>query len=54
VGYKGTIWNELTQTSEKANGYDTMIGNVDDMTGNAAGETTDAYTLYVPLQFWLK
>lgn len=47
-----TIWNELTQTSEKANGYDAMIGNVDTLTGNAAAETTPAYTLYVPLQFW--
>lgn len=47
-----TIWNELTQTSEKANGYDSMIGNVDSLTGNASAETTPAYTLYVPLQFW--
>ncbi len=47
-----TIWNELTQTAEKASGYDAMIGNVDTLTGNAAAETTPAYTLYVPLQFW--
>jgi hypothetical protein len=47
-----TIWNELTQTSERANGYDAMIGNVDSLTGNGAAETTPAYTLYVPLQFW--
>lgn len=46
-----TIWNELTQTAEKANGYDAMIGNVDVLTGNDAG-TTPAYTLYIPLQFW--
>lgn len=52
MGYKGTIWNELTQTSEKANGYDAMIGNTDALTGNALGETTPATTLYVPLQFW--
>ena len=29
-----------------------MIGNVDALTANAAAETTPAYTLYVPLQFW--
>lgn len=29
-----------------------MIGSVDALTGNAAAETTPAYTLYVPLQFW--
>ena len=48
-----TIWNELTQTSEKANGYDAMIGNTDALTGNAAAETAPATTLYIPLQFWL-
>ncbi len=47
-----SIWNELTQTSEKVNGYDAMIGNVEALTGNAAAETTPAYTCYVPLQFW--
>lgn len=47
-----TIWNELTQTSEKANGYDAMIGQVSSLTDNASAETTPAYTLYVPLQFW--
>ena len=47
-----TIWNELTQTSEKSIGYDAMVGNVNALTGNAAAETTPAYTLYIPLQFW--
>lgn len=47
-----TIWNELTQTAEKAAGYDTMIGNVDALNNNSGGETTPAYTVYVPLQFW--
>lgn len=42
----------MTQTSEKANGYDAMIGQVASLTDNAAAETTPAYTLYVPLQFW--
>jgi len=45
-----TIWNELTQTSEKAAGYDAMIGNVSALTG--AADTHSAYTLYIPLQFW--
>lgn len=46
-----TIWNELTQTSEKAGGYDAMIGNVVDLTANNT-LTSPAYTLYIPLQFW--
>lgn len=47
-----TIWNELTQTSEKSSGYDAMIGNVDALKAPGGGATTPAYTLYVPLQFW--
>lgn len=47
-----TIWNELTQTAERATGYDAMIGNIDALTGNSSGETTPSYTLYIPLQFW--
>lgn len=49
--YKRTIWNELTQTSEKADGYNAMIGNVAALTGNN-DLTTPAATLYIPLQFW--
>lgn len=45
------IWNELTQTAEKQDGYDVMIGNdaarTDPDITNAAPTT-----LYVPLQFW--
>jgi hypothetical protein len=37
------IWNELTQTAEKAAGYDRMIGA---HLGSAGA------TLYIPLQFW--
>lgn len=50
------IWNELTQTSEKMDGYDLMIGNDAQMinTSGSGNNTTPAYTLYVPLQFWLK
>lgn len=49
------IWNELTQTAEKAAGYDSMIGNTSALTttgGDGAANTTPATTLYVPLQFW--
>jgi hypothetical protein len=44
------IWNELTQTSEKLEGYEAMIGNVTSLT--TAADSLPAYTLYVPLQFW--
>ena len=47
------IWNELTQTSEKADGYNEMIGNVTALTSTADG-SSPASTLYIPLQFWLK
>lgn len=43
------IWNDLTQTSEKEDGYKKMVGNTLDMTTD--NETTE-YTMYVPLQFW--
>ena len=43
------IWNDLTQTSEKEDGYKKMVGNTLDMTTD--GDTTE-YTMYVPLQFW--
>jgi hypothetical protein len=49
------IWNELTQTAEKSDGYATMIGTTAEMTGaatdSAAAETPE-YTMYIPLQFW--
>jgi hypothetical protein len=49
------IWNELTQTAEKMDGYDLMIGNDAQMinTSGSGNNNTPAYTLYVPLQFWL-
>jgi hypothetical protein len=37
------IWNELTQTAEKAAGYDKMIGS---------SLKSSGATLYIPLQFW--
>lgn len=40
------IWNELTQDSQKQEGYNSMIGN------DAVSHTSGKRTLYVPLQFW--
>jgi hypothetical protein len=45
-----TIWNELSQTSEKYEGYREMIGDTAALTTAAA--STPATTLYVPFQFW--
>jgi hypothetical protein len=45
------IWNDLTQTSEKEDGYKKMVGNTTEMTGVNATAKPE-YTLYVPLQFW--
>jgi hypothetical protein len=48
-----TIWNELTQTAERAAGMDAMIGNTDALTANTtSGTVVPATTLYIPLQFW--
>jgi hypothetical protein len=44
------IWNELTQTSEKEQGYATMIGNTEALT--TAGVSVEGTKLYIPLQFW--
>jgi hypothetical protein len=48
------IWNELTQTAEKEDGYKTMVGNTAVLTSTDAGspDSTPATTLYIPLQFW--
>jgi len=45
------IWNDLTQTSEKEDGYKKMVGNTTEMTGVNVTAKPE-YTLYVPLQFW--
>ena len=45
------IWNELTQTSEKYDGYEVMVGNTILLT--ASSNTSTPQTLIrVPLQFW--
>ena len=45
-----TIWNELTQTAEKEDGYNVLIGNTSALTTAAA--SINSSVLYVPLQFW--
>jgi hypothetical protein len=44
------IWNELTQTAEKEDGYNVMIGSTVSLT--TAASTIPAATLYIPFQFW--
>ena len=45
-----TIYNELTQCSEKEDGYNVMIGNTAALTQGAA--SIPAATLLIPLIFW--
>jgi len=45
------IWNELTQTSEKQNGYNHMVGNYATNVG-LVGNASSSRIYYVPLQFW--
>ncbi len=48
------IWNDLTQTSEKEDGYKKMVGNTVAMTSisTETATATPEFTMYVPLQFW--
>ena len=46
-----TIWNELTIPPGLKAGYDNMVGNTVALTGTGL-RSTQATTLYVPLQFW--
>jgi hypothetical protein len=46
------IWNELTQTSEKEDGYNVMVGSTAALTGITSSTSIPAATLYIPLQFW--
>ena len=45
------IWNELTQTSEKQNGYNHMVGSYATSVG-LVGNAASPRIYYVPLQFW--
>lgn len=44
------IFNELTQTAERSDGYDNMIGNTTALTTGAASQASAR--LYIPLCFW--
>lgn len=50
------LWYELTHDVNQERGYRAMIGDVDELTRldgpDAAGNVKDAYTMYIPLQFW--
>ena len=47
------IWNELSQTAGKQDGYANMVGNVDKLFRPTKAEGTKAgLLLFVPLQFW--
>jgi hypothetical protein len=50
------IWQEMTMTKDQALNYNTLIGDVPELTElrapNAQGVFTDEYTVYMPLQFW--
>jgi hypothetical protein len=45
------IWNELTQTAEKVNGYNHMVGTYATNVG-LVGNANAPRIYYVPLQFW--
>lgn len=44
------LWYELTHTVDQERGYNKMVGDVPELTAVLNG--TEAYTVYVPLQFW--
>ncbi len=46
-----SIWNELTQKSEKEGAFKKMIGDVSVLT-DTDNVSTPAYRLWVPLEFW--
>jgi hypothetical protein len=47
------IWNELTQSASKQDGYANMVGNVDKLFRPVgATQTSPSVDLYIPLQFW--
>ena len=45
------IWYELTHKTGQVRGYSKMIGDVSEVT-SVNSNATDAYQMYVPLQFW--
>ncbi len=45
------IWYELTHKAGQVRGYAKMIGDVPELTSVNAN-ATNAYQMYIPLQFW--
>jgi hypothetical protein len=45
------LWYELTHTVDQERGYNKMVGDVPELT-TMTSDPIQAYTLYVPLQFW--
>lgn len=47
------VWNELARNTSHDRGHNAMIGNVDALTEiPEVAKTYEAYTMYIPLQFW--
>lgn len=44
------VWFEVARSKMKGDGYDKMIGNVEELT--SITESKDPYQLYIPMQFW--
>jgi hypothetical protein len=47
-----SIWNQLTQTEEKIEGYNLMTNGFTTSISATSDSTITAGTLYIPLQFW--
>ena len=46
------IWNELSLSPNKKDGFDKMIGNINELTSFKINEDINSYICYVPLEFW--
>ncbi len=50
------LWYELTHTTAQERGFNTMVGDVDELTRldapDAANVVKKEYTMFIPLQFW--
>ena len=46
------IWNALTQSEGKKEGYANAVGNVPKLTQYTLTGSTESVQLYLPLQFW--
>lgn len=51
--YHLDFWTAFTVPAGKRNGYNNMIGNIDDLTGpHGPSDTIQSFTLNLPLPFW--